>query len=150
MIYGSMQMPIGWNGLNMPTGGCSVHIPIVVISFFIYLQHICCKGHIVFPYTQGLGESIKKTCSKYDIQTHFKGIGPLKILVKPKDKDTMDKKSKAIYYCQCGELACNEEYIAETSRTFEERFKEHLKEPSPIHVHNTQKGHSTTQTAPTS
>ena len=31
------------------------------------------KGHIVIPYTQGLGESIKKTCNKYDIQTHFKG-----------------------------------------------------------------------------
>ena len=31
------------------------------------------KGHIVIPYTQGLGESIKKICSKYGIQTHFKG-----------------------------------------------------------------------------
>ena len=56
----------------------------------------------------------------------------------------MDKRSEAIYYNQCGELACNEEYIGETSRTFGERFKEHLKEPSPIHVHSTQTGHSTT------
>ena len=31
------------------------------------------KGHIVIPYIQGPGESIKKTCSKYGIQTHFKG-----------------------------------------------------------------------------
>ena len=29
--------------------------------------------HIVIPYTQGIGESIKKNCSKYGIQTHFKG-----------------------------------------------------------------------------
>ena len=24
MPYGSMQMPIGWNGLRMPSEGCSV------------------------------------------------------------------------------------------------------------------------------
>ena len=29
--------------------------------------------HIFIPYAQGLGESIKKICSKYGIQTHFKG-----------------------------------------------------------------------------
>ena len=28
------------------------------------------KGHIVIPYTQGLGRSIKKICSRYGIQTH--------------------------------------------------------------------------------
>ena len=31
------------------------------------------KGHIVIPYTQGLCESIKMICGRYDIQTHFKG-----------------------------------------------------------------------------
>ena len=31
----------------------------------------CSKGLIVIPYTQGLGESMKKTCSRYGIQTHF-------------------------------------------------------------------------------
>ena len=51
------------------------------------------------------------------------------MLVKPKDKDPLDKKSGAIYWYQCGEPACNEEYIGETSRTFGERYKEHLKEP---------------------
>ena len=95
------------------------------------------KGHIVILYTQGLGESIKKTCRKYGIQTHSIGNRTLKILVKPKDKDPIEKKSGSIYYYQCGELTCNEEYIGETSTTFGERFKEHLKEPSPIHVHCT-------------
>ena len=90
------------------------------------------KGHIVIPYTQGLGESIKKTCSKYGIKTHSKGNRTIKqIFDKPKDKDPMDKKSRAIYYYQCGELTYDEEFIRETSRTFGERFKEHLKEPSP-------------------
>ena len=26
-------MPIGWNGLGMPSEGCSVHMPIVIINF---------------------------------------------------------------------------------------------------------------------
>ena len=100
---------------------------------------------MVIPYTQGLRVSIKKTCSKYGIQTHFKGNRTIKqILVKPKDRDPMNKKSGAIYYYQCGEFKCDEEYIGETSRTFGERFKEHLKQPSPIHMCSTQTGHSTT------
>ena len=102
------------------------------------------KGNIVIPYTQGLGESIKKICRKYDIQTHFKGNRTIKQrLVKPKDKDPLDRKSEVIYWYQCGELTCNEEYIGETSRIFGERCKEHLRDPSHIH------GHSSQDTAPT-
>ena len=41
-------------------------------------------------------------------------------------------------------LECDEEYIGETARTFGERFKEHLKAPSPIYDHNNITGHSTT------
>ena len=33
MPYCSMHMPIGWNGLSMPTEGCSVHMPIVITNF---------------------------------------------------------------------------------------------------------------------
>ena len=33
MPYCSMCMPIGWNGLNMPTEGCSVYMPIVITNF---------------------------------------------------------------------------------------------------------------------
>ena len=33
------------------------------------------------------------------------------------------------------------EYIGESSRTFEERFKEHLKAPSSIFAHNNTTGH---------
>ena len=36
------------------------------------------NGHIVIPYIQGLGESIKKICNKYGVQTHFKGNRTLK------------------------------------------------------------------------
>ena len=75
-------------------------------------------GHIVIPYVQGLGESIKCTCLKYSIRTHFKGNGTLKqILIKPKDKDPEEKKSGVIYCYQCSVIDCGEEYIGETSRT---------------------------------
>ena len=102
------------------------------------------KGHIVIPYTQGLCESIKKICGGYGIQTHFKGGRTIKsLLVSPKDKDPMVNQSGAIYWYQCGDLGCDEEYIGETSRTFGERYKEHLKAPSAIHHHSSQTGHPT-------
>ena len=104
------------------------------------------KGHIVIPYTQGLCESIKKICGRYGIQTHFKGGRTIKnLLVSPKDKDPMVNQSGAIYWYQCGDLSCDDEYIRETSRTFGERYKEHLKPPSAIHHHSNQTGHTTSQ-----
>ena len=100
------------------------------------------KGHNVIPYTQGLCESIKKICGRYGIQTHFKGGRTIKnLLVSPKDKD----QSGPIYWYQCGDLSCDDEYIGETSRTFGERYKEHLKPPSAIHLHSNQTGHTTNQ-----
>ena len=33
MPYSSMNMPIGWNALSMPTEGCSVPMPIVITNF---------------------------------------------------------------------------------------------------------------------
>ena len=96
------------------------------------------------PYVQGLGENLKKICSRYGIQTYFKGGATIKQLpVRPKDQDPKDCKSNVIYSYQCGEVDYNEEYIGETSRILGERYKEHVKEPSPIHVHNLQTGHST-------
>ena len=38
-----------------------------------------------------------------------------------------------------------DEYIGKTPRTFGERFKEHLKEPSPMHHQSINTGHPTTQ-----
>ena len=102
------------------------------------------KGHIVIPYTQGLCESIKKICGRYGIQTHFKGGSTIKnLLVSPTDKDPMVNQSGAIYWYQCGDLSCDDEYTEETSRIFGERYKEHLKGSSAIHHHSSQTGHPT-------
>ena len=57
----------------------------------------------------------------------------------------MVNKSGAIYCFQCSDLTCDDEYIRETSRTFGQRFKDHLKEPSPIHHHSNNTGHPTIQ-----
>ena len=86
------------------------------------------RCHIVVPYTKGLCESYKSICSKYGVQAYFKRGNTLKnLLMFPKDKDEMKKQSNIIYWYRCGRTECNDEYIGESARTFEERFKEHLK-----------------------
>ena len=59
----------------------------------------------------------------------------------PQGQRPYGQQSDAIYWYQCGDLGCDDEYIGETSRTFGERYKEHLKDPSPIHHHNNQTNH---------
>ena len=62
----------------------------------------------------------------------------------PKDKDPLLKKSGVIYRYKCDRVDCDEEYIGESARNFEERFKEHLRAPSPIHDHLNISGHAVT------
>ena len=61
----------------------------------------------------------------------------------PKDKEEIKKQSNIIYWYKCGRTECDDEYIGESARTFEERYKEHLKAPSPIFEHNNATGHTT-------
>ena len=104
-------------------------------------KNIC---HMVVPYSKGIAESFKNICRKYGMQVYFKGGKTLKnLLVSPKDKDNIKKKSNVIYWFRCDKIDCKEEYIGESSRTFEERYKEYLKAPSPIHEHQNSTGHIT-------
>ena len=90
-----------------------------------------------------MSESVKKKCSNYGVQVYFKGGTTIKnLLVAPKDKDPMMKKSGVIYRYKCGRVECDEEYIGESSRTFGKRFKEHQKAPSPIFDHFNTTGHN--------
>ena len=99
--------------------------------------------YMVVPYYQGLSESIKRSCKKYGVQVHFKGGLAIKnLLMAPKDKDHILKKSGVIYRYRCDRVECDEEYIGESARTFAERFKEHLKAPSPIYDHSNRSGHN--------
>ena len=103
------------------------------------------KTYIVVPYYAGLSENIKNIGKKFGVQVHCKGGTTIKnLLMAPKDKDPMLKQSGVIYRYHCGRVDCDEEYIGESSRTFGERFKEHLKSPSPIYDHSNISGHKVT------
>ena len=101
------------------------------------------KPHITVPYHQGLSEGFKMTCKKYGIEMHLKGGPTIKnLLMTPKDKDPILKRSGVIYRFKCNRVECDEEYIGESARNFGERFKEHLKGPTPIHEHINISGHT--------
>ena len=73
---------------------------------------------------------------------HFKGGNTIKdLLVHPKDKDNILQKSGVIYRFRCGRVDCEEGYLGESRRTFAERFREHMKAPSPTHDHHNITGH---------
>ena len=87
---------------------------------------------------------MKNICNKHGVQVYYKGENTTKsLLMTPKDKDHIKKKSGIIYRCKCNRV-CDDEYIGESSRTFGERFREHLKTPSPIYDYYNATGHSTT------
>ena len=103
------------------------------------------KPRIVVPYHQGLSESYKNICKQYGIDVHLKGGQTIKDhLMSPKDKDPINKKSGVIYRFKCDKVDCDDEYIGESARNFEERLKEHLKAPSPIYDHHNTSGHDVT------
>ena len=97
------------------------------------------------PYYSGLSESIKNIGKKFGVEVYCKGGTTIKnLLMTPKDKDPIQKQSGVIYRYQCDRVDCDEEYIGESSRTFGERFKEHLKPPSAIYDHSNISGHNVT------
>ena len=62
----------------------------------------------------------------------------------PKDIDHITKNSGITYRYKCGRVKCDEKCIGESSRTFGERFREHLKAPSQIFNYFNITGHNNT------
>ena len=62
-------------------------------------------------------------------------------LANPKDKDPKANQTGVIYQYQCPYINCSSSYIGESGRSLGERVKEHLKAPSPIHLHSATSGH---------
>ena len=103
------------------------------------------KPYMVVPYYRGLSKSLKKVCSRHGVQVYFKGGNTIKkLLMAPKDKDPIMKKSGVIYRYKYNRVDCDEEYIGESSRVFGERFKENQKAPSPIFDHTNITAHNIT------
>ena len=76
---------------------------------------------------------------------HLKGGPTIKnLLMTPKDKDPILKKSGVIYRFKCNRVECDEEYIGDSARNFGERFKELLKVSLPIFDHFNISGHTVT------
>ena len=61
-----------------------------------------------------------------------------------KDKDEITKQSNIIYWFKYGKTECDDKYIRESARTFEEQYKEHLKAFSPMFEHQNTTGNTTT------
>ena len=61
----------------------------------------------------------------------------------PKGRESITKQSNIIYWFKCGRTECDDQYTGESARTFEERYREHLKAPSPICEHINVTGHTT-------
>ena len=100
------------------------------------------KPYITVPYQRGLSESFKRTCNNHGVQVYFKGGTTIKnLLMAPKDQDPIKNRSEVIYRFKCNRVECDDEYIGESSRAFGERFREHLKAPSPIFDHFNTTGH---------
>ena len=96
-----------------------------------------------------MGTDVNKALTSNDIRhSSFPSFILLRsshiLLMAPKDKDPILKKSGVIYRFKCGRVDCDEEYIGESSRTFAERFKKHQKTPSPIFDHSNISGHQVT------
>ena len=78
----------------------------------------------VIPYICGVSEAVRRILKPLNIRTAFKPTLTLrKTLVRVKDRVQMNKKTAVIYKIPCGQ--CDRVYIGQTSRTLEQRIKEH-------------------------
>ena len=100
------------------------------------------KTTIVVPYIPQTADKFKRICKAKNIQVQFRGTNTLRTtLVNPKDKDHKSKQTGVIYQYQWPHVQCSSSYIGESGRSLGERVKEHLKAPSPIHLHSITTGH---------
>ena len=105
-------------------------------------QQNCQKPYMVVPSYQGLSESVKENLQQAWgtslLQWRCHHQEPSDGLQEP---GSYLKRSGVIYRYKCDRVACDDEYIGESSRTFGERFKEHQKVPSPTCDHYNISGH---------
>ena len=84
------------------------------------------KHYMVLPCVKGLSESLKMYAENLAYKYIAKEATPSSLLMASRDKDPITK-SGIIYKFKCNRMECDDEYIRESSGTFGERFKEHLR-----------------------
>ena len=101
------------------------------------------RNYITVPYTKGLSESIKNVQETWHTSLLQRGQDYERPPGSTQRQRPITKKSGIIYRYKCDRLECNEKYIGQSTRTLGERFREHLKAPSPIYDHCNTIGHNT-------
>ena len=96
---------------------------------------------VSIPYIRGVSERLARSFKDHGVDMYHKPCNTLRsILVHPKDKTDKTMTCGAIYHAKCND--CDKEYIGESARTFETRWKEHKKrETSAIFQHCKDSGH---------
>ena len=85
---------------------------------------------IAIPYVRGLSEQLQRVFKKHGVPIYHKPWNTLRqSLVHPKDKLDKFQKCGTIYHIECGD--CDKDYVGESKRSLETRFKEHLRDTSP-------------------
>ena len=117
--------------------------PYVVMQRYLFDTDVIVQIVVVnFLFSFQFWQSYKNICSKYGVQVYFKGGNTIKnLMIFPKDIEPITKQSNIIYWYKCGRTECDDEYIGESARTFGERFREHMRVPSPIKEHQNTTGH---------
>jgi hypothetical protein len=95
------------------------------------------------PYITGLSENLQRLFSNHGVNTYHKPSNTIRsLLVKPKDKLPKESQCGVVYHIPCPD--CKKEYIGETARTLDIRFKEHTARKysnSPLKEHMEATGH---------
>ena len=74
---------------------------------------------------------------------HFKGRRPSEMSLSAQRKENHLSAEWVIYRSKGGRVECEYTYVGESGKKFGQRFREHLKVPSPVYDHYNTTAHTT-------
>ena len=104
----------------------SVPSPEILAREFFELVDPIKNSHAVLPYIKGITEPITRILKKHNIRVSNKPVKTLQQeFPSPKDRPEAHKTNDVVYQIKCKD--CTWSYIGETSRCYETRRKEHIR-----------------------
>jgi hypothetical protein len=92
-------------------------------------EHKVKRHPVCVPYVQGLSEHLQRIYKSYGVSSYHKPFNTLRsLLVHPKDKTLKQQQCGVVYHIKCG--SCEAEYVGETARSLDIRYKEHTSRKS--------------------